>query len=57
MTWGEWCDSEYNIDGYCLLDNSIYNSSGEEFIHGALKDRVIQHGEAYNYYQMPEDEF
>lgn len=27
MTWGEWVNSKYNIDGYLIYNNIIVNSS------------------------------
>ena len=32
MTWAEWCDSKYNVDGWYVSDNMIYDSYGECYV-------------------------
>lgn len=50
MTWAEWCDSKYNVDGYHVIGTTIHpadtTSTGGWYVQFAYADKVI---EATNY--------
>lgn len=47
MTWAEWVDSEYNINGYFLSSNSIIDSSGARLVAGVNGTDTIKDNSAY----------
>ena len=44
MTYWEWCNSEYNVDGYM---GGGYNSGGFAYIEGMTDDTVLEDGAEY----------
>ena len=47
MTWGEWVDSEYNVNEYYLYSNTIYSNSGNHYVAEVTGTDTIKDNFAY----------
>lgn len=57
MTWEEWVNSEYNVDGFYILDDGVYyaviaswhpNIPYENFVKDVIPTDVISHTDYYH---------
>ena len=52
MTWGEWLESDYNVDGYVMSEYS----DGIYYVHPAEEDWVAVRDTQFNGFEEPTDE-